>query len=166
MTKGSELTRHVVSVSALMLLIAGLAYLGHWSGSERLRPIAQLEDAAKGSNFVTEHRSAAQRPDESTQAAPTARHGTAGQPTKGAMGRNMGMAASAWKDWSKEEWQAAIKAAEEYRSTANAQPESGAEQEANNPVTEHRSASSSSKEPLVWQPPAEIAGGVGTARAR
>jgi hypothetical protein len=70
------------------------------------------------------------------------------------VGRGLAMAASAWKDWSDQDWQVAIKAVDESHSGARAQ---SAQPEMKSPAqdqVEHRSAS---KEPLVWQPPAEIA---------
>jgi hypothetical protein len=168
------LNRHAVGISALILLIAGLGFVGTTSLHQMRRPIAldaqpventtqtasaqSVNPAGWNAKFLalmdqiplTEHRSAAlQSP---AQPAPSAQSAeSAAQPSQGSAEQPQGSMAAATKDWTEQDWRIATQAVAEHRSAAKA---SMTETQAPAPVAEHRSAAES---PKAWRPPEEIA---------
>ncbi len=162
----SELNRHVIGAAAVAAAIFGVAiWGGSWTTNQRSR-FASLENPAQmtGSRVerqpltqtarefggMTEHRSAASnQAQERTQAMP--------EPPSGSKAGALGTAASAWKNWSNEDWQIAIQAVREHRSAASTPSgtDAGATQP-NEPGADSQAGRASSE--LQWKAPEEISG--------
>ncbi len=167
-----KLNTHVVGVSALTLLIAALGYFG--SGvNEARRPLERslsaqrIERPAQTASVSTQQQSNRTAWDSrflgDMNRAPMTEHRSASATQEGAQQpaqgdqrsesfpsswmSSLGSAASAAKNWSKEDWDIAARAVSEHRSAAKS----------SQPSSETTSSESAAREPQTWQPPEEIA---------
>ncbi len=166
MFESPEFNRHVIGASAVAAAILGVAIWGSSWGTNQQSRIASLENAAQMASSgierqatrtarefsaVTEGRSAAnnQQGQQGTRAMP--------QPPSGSRAGALGTAASAWKNWSDQDWQIAITAVQEHRSAAitpSGGPSQSTQQRGDNPAA----GGSSTSDQQQWQAPPEISG--------
>ncbi len=155
----SELNRHFIGAAAVAAAILGVAVWGGSWGDQGGRRAALLENSAhmtqggierqasRDFGAVNEGRSTVRESQPNgQQAAPMMP-----QPPNASKTGALGTAASAWKNWSNEDWQIAIQAVDEHRSAATGSPETksqGVESQAGRSVSE----------PLEWKAPEEISG--------
>ncbi len=169
----SELNRHVIGAAAVAAAILGVAMWGGSGTTDQRSRIASLENnsarmtaskverqpvtqTAREFGGMTEHRSAASnQAQERTQAMP--------QPPSGSRAGALGTAASAWKNWSNQDWQIAIQAVEEHRSAATTRSGTDAAQPNQLGADNQAGRRSSPAEPLQWKAPEEISGQGGDA---
>ncbi len=161
----SELNRHVIGATAVAAAILGVAIWGNSSTTDQRSPVASLQNnstqmtgsrverqpltqTARELGGLTEHRSSASnQAQERAQAMP--------QPPRGSKAGALGTAASAWKNWSNDDWQIAIGAVQEHRSAATTPSGTDAAQP-NQPGADNEAGRAT--EPLEWKAPEEISG--------
>ncbi len=167
MFESPEFNRHVIGASAVAAAILGVAIWGSSSGTNQQSRVASLDNAAQIASrgierqatrtarefsAVTEGRSAAnnQQDQEGARAMP--------QPPSGSRAGALGTAASAWKNWSDQDWQIAITAVQEHRSAAITPSGTGASQPTQQRGDNPAAGGSSTSDQQQWQAPPEISG--------